>query len=83
LRVHSPILLMTKLSGAVDMREGRDATQRDPDKLEKWSHINVMWFNKVKCSVLHLGLGNPRYMYRLGVEFREQPLEKNLGGSSG
>jgi len=69
----------TKLSGAVNTLEGRDAIQRAPDRLEMWACVNVMKFNKAKCKVLHLGGGNPKLRYRLGREWVESPEEKDLG----
>ncbi|KAK4817902.1 LOW QUALITY PROTEIN: hypothetical protein QYF61_002385 [Mycteria americana] len=63
----------TKLCGAADMLEGRDAIQRDLDRLERWAHANLMKFNKAKCK------GNPKHKYSLGREWIESSPEENLG----
>ena len=68
----------TKLSGAVDTQEGRNAIQRDLDRFERWAHANLMEFNKAKC----LDQGNPKRRHRLAREWLESiPGEKDLGVS--
>jgi len=49
----------TKLTGAANKLEERDTIQRDRNRLDEQTHINLMKFNKAKCKVFHLGHNNP------------------------
>jgi len=70
----------TKVCGAVDTLERRDAIQRDLDRLQRWACVNLMKSNKTKRKVLHMGRGHPKHKYRLARERMESsPEEKDLG----
>jgi len=59
--------------------EGKDAMQRNLDRLENWARVKLMKFNKAKGKVLHMGQDNPKHSYRLGGEWTERsPEEKDL-----
>ncbi|KAJ7419077.1 rna-directed dna polymerase from mobile element jockey-like [Willisornis vidua] len=68
------------MSGVADMLKGRDAIQKDLDRLKRWACINLMKFSKAQYKVLHLDQGNPMHKYLLGGERMENdPEEKDLG----
>jgi len=70
----------TKPCSVIGTLEGKDAIQKDLDRLERWACVNLMKFNKTKCKVRHLGRGNPKHKYRLGGEWIESsPEQKGLG----
>ena len=46
----------TKLRGAADTTEEREAILMDLDRLEKWVHVNQMRFNQGQVQLLALGL---------------------------
>ncbi|PKU29772.1 rna-directed dna polymerase from mobile element jockey- hypothetical protein [Limosa lapponica baueri] len=70
----------TKLCGAINTMEGRDAIQKDLNRLERWVCVNLMKLHKAKCRVLHMGTGNPKNKYRLGGEWIVGiPEEKDWG----
>ena len=51
----------TKLSGAVNTLEGREAIQRTWTGWRSGNVVNLMRFNKAKCKVLGKAKGNPGY----------------------
>ncbi|GAB0204775.1 hypothetical protein GRJ2_002943100 [Grus japonensis] len=55
----------TKLCGAVNTLEGRDAIQKDLGGLESWACANHMKFNKAKCKVLHMEDQTPIFIENL------------------
>uniref|UniRef100_A0A8C3I187 Reverse transcriptase domain-containing protein n=1 Tax=Chrysemys picta bellii TaxID=8478 RepID=A0A8C3I187_CHRPI len=69
-----------KLGGIATALEDRVIIQNDLDKLEKWSEVNRMKFNKDKCKVLHLGRNNQFHTYRKGRDcLGRSTRERDLG----
>ncbi|PKU47057.1 rna-directed dna polymerase from mobile element jockey-like [Limosa lapponica baueri] len=70
----------TKLGGVGDKPEGCAAIEQDLNRLESWAERNLMYFNKGKCRMLHLGRKNSVHQYRLGADLLESTSEeKDLG----
>ncbi|XP_059698166.1 triadin isoform X3 [Haemorhous mexicanus] len=65
---------------AVNTLEGRNNTQRDLVRLERWAQVILMKFNNAKCEVLHLVWRSPKDSFRLGREWKETSTgEKDVG----
>lgn len=45
----SKIMEDTKLRGADDMLNRRDAIQREVEGLQRWAHVNLLELNKILC----------------------------------
>ncbi|XP_074393977.1 triadin isoform X7 [Zonotrichia albicollis] len=61
----------TQVCDAINTLEGRNNTQRDLVRLERWAQVILMKFNNAKCEVLHLVWRSPRNSFRLGREWKE------------
>ena len=58
--------------------EERNAIQKNLNKLDNWTHMSRMRFNKTNYKVLYLVQGNPRYIYRLGEALIESSPEEDI-----
>ncbi|CAM5122864.1 unnamed protein product [Eretmochelys imbricata] len=56
-----------KLGGIDNTEKDWDIIQEDLDDLVNWSNSNRMKFNTQKCKVMHLGINNKNFCYKLGT----------------
>ena len=63
--------------------EGRDAVQRDLERLERWAWAKLMRFSTAKCRVWHLGRRNGRHPYGLEGGSLRAALQRRSWGSRG
>ncbi|CAM5127154.1 unnamed protein product, partial [Natator depressus] len=61
----------TKLGGIANAEKDRDIIQEDLDDHVNWSNSNRMKFNNEKCKVMHLGINNKNFCYKLGTHYLE------------
>ncbi|CAM5096139.1 unnamed protein product [Natator depressus] len=70
----------TKLGGIANLLKDGDIIQDDLDDLENWINSNRMKFISEKCKVMHLGINNKNFSYKLGMHQLEvMEEEKDLG----
>ncbi|CAM4715701.1 unnamed protein product [Lepidochelys kempii] len=70
----------TKLGATANTEKDRDIIQEDLDDLVNWSNSYRMKLNSEKCKVMHLGINNKNFCYKLGTHYLEvTEEEKNLG----
>lgn len=62
------LIASTKLWGSVDKLEGKDVPQRNLNRLDRWTCVNLMKFSETKYKVLYLSQDNPNHKYRLAGE---------------
>ncbi|CAM4653200.1 unnamed protein product [Caretta caretta] len=70
----------TKLGGIANTEKDQDIIQEDLEDLVNWSNSNRMKRNSEKCKVMHLGINNKNFCYKLGMHHLEvTEEEKDLG----
>ncbi|CAM5149037.1 unnamed protein product [Natator depressus] len=61
----------TKLGGIANTETDQDIIQKYLDDLVNWSNSNRMKFNNEKCKVMHLGINNKNFCYKLETHHLE------------
>ena len=71
----------TKMWAAANTPKWWDTIQRNLDRLEQWAQVNLVRFNKSKCTILHPGWSNPHYQCQLRVETVECSPAQHIVGT--